>query len=100
MTLLGEDKITEMFGTPAEMAARLDHFERDVLFLWNNIAKWRELYMDKWIAVYDEEVIAVADDLDSVDSAVRRLSVPRGGVVLQPIRRHYNFVLFQVRASG
>src|SRR4051812_36366700 len=100
MTLLGEDKITEMFGTPEEMAARLDHFERDVLFVWNNIAKWRELYMDKWIAVYGEQVIAVADDLDSIDAAVRTLPVPRGQVFLQPIRASYEMITSGFRVIG
>ena len=101
MTLLGEDKITEMFGTPEEMAVRLEHFERDVLFLWNNMSRWRELYLDQWIAVYGEKVIAVATDLKTIDRDVRQLPVPRGQVVLQPIHaRLDNFVPTNFRVSG
>jgi hypothetical protein len=93
MTLLGEDKITEMFGTPEEMAVRLDHYERDVLFLWNNMSKWRELYLDQWIAIYGGKVIAVAQDMSSIVTEVREVGIPLGEVVLQPIRTTYSNIV-------
>lgn len=85
MTQLGEDKLIEIFGTPEEMKVRHDHFERDVLFVWNNMPEWRKRYLDQWIAVYDETIIAVAPDLESIDRAVRKLPVPCTDVVLQPV---------------
>jgi len=93
MTLLGEDKITEMFGTPQEMRVSLEHFERDVLFLWNNIATWRELYLDKWIAIYQQEVVAAGESTADVLEKVRGRGVRPGDTVIQAIRASYSDVV-------
>ena len=93
MTRLGEDRITEIFGTPEEMHENLERGWRDVHFLWDNIERWRELHLDKWIAVHDEAVVAVADDLDSLIDDLRSRRMNLGEVLLQPIRATYSNIV-------
>jgi len=51
--------------TPEEQR-NLKQFERDQEYLWSHRGNLRQQHPDKWIAIYHQQVVAVADTFDDL----------------------------------
>jgi hypothetical protein len=56
------EKFIEEMGGKEVLRQSREQFEKDHAFLDKNLQEWRKLYPDHWVAVFKEELIAVADD--------------------------------------
>ena len=56
----------------AKIGAELEQFKRDSQFLDANRVQWRAAYPDKWVVVFQEELVGVGD---TVQDALLRARV-------------------------
>ena len=74
--------IEEMGGIEAIMKSSEQH-QKDWDFLETHSKEWHKQYPEKWVAVYQEELVAVADDFDTLLSNIDEKNIPRDKVVVE-----------------
>jgi hypothetical protein len=76
-------EIDEAIGDPKETVRQLREYRRDMEFLLSNEDRLLKDYPKQWIAIYDSEVKAAAESLQSLLVAMADLGLPKGNVVVQ-----------------
>lgn len=65
---------------------RMDEFARDTEFLQSLIPELRKQCPDRWVAVYQEKVVADAPTIKGMMRKLERKGIPRGRVAAAFIR--------------
>lgn len=61
----------------------LEQSEKDVKFLNANWLDWVATYPDKWVAVYEEELVGVGDTIEEVVREACTKGAPESRVVIE-----------------
>lgn len=76
------DEMLKAEGGIEGIKKSLEQFRKDNVFFDEHCEKWRQQYPDQWAAVYQEKMVAVADDflklleiLDEKEEVLRRKCV-------------------------
>jgi Family of unknown function (DUF5678) len=64
-----------------QVQQELDRFRGDVLYFEENRAELLRRYPDRWIAVYNKEVVGTAKDPAQLFRKLRQKGIPPGHVV-------------------
>ncbi len=59
-----------------EAQTQLEEFRRDIKWYHTHYPELRERYPDHWVAVYNEEVVAAALDMDAMYAELKRRHTP------------------------
>lgn len=81
------ERSLELAGGPEQLAADLKRFGEDSDYIYDHLEEWRELYPDKLVAVFNLQVVAVADTADEMREVLRRDNVPFGRSAIKFIER-------------
>ena len=74
------DEIVEELGGPQVMIERIRAFQKLVKRMNEERAAHMETYPDKWVAMSEHGVVAIADDLDGVLAEVDAKGIDRADV--------------------
>jgi hypothetical protein len=55
----------------------MDQFHNDNVFLDEHLEEWKELYPDKWVAVFKGELIGVDANLDGLFKIIEAKNIPQ-----------------------
>lgn len=70
------ERFRQRLGDPKEAFEQQRRLERDLHFLLSNLDKWRETHPNRWIAVYNGKLVAVADTRDRLLKELEAAGVP------------------------
>jgi len=71
------DKMLEADGGIEGVMLQLEQGEKDNIFLESHQQEWKKQYPDKWIAVYKEELVAIAATTADLYRELEERDIPR-----------------------
>ena len=71
------DKMLEADGGIEGVMRLLEQGDKDNAFLESHQQEWKEQYPDKWIAVYQEELVAIAATTADLYRKLEERNIPR-----------------------
>lgn len=77
------EKALKSAGGLGEFKRRKDQFGRDLAYVDTNRDKLLEIYNEKWIAVYQSELISHGKNYHNVLAEVKRKGLPEEQVVIK-----------------
>jgi hypothetical protein len=85
---------SEQIGEPKEVHARHQRLTSDIRFLLKNVDRWRAEYPNRWIAVYNGELVAVADTQERILTAISDKGLPLPEVIIDFLgEQQYAYIL-------
>ena len=67
------------------IAIELEQAQRDLEYLASVYDEFQRKYPNQWLAVFNEQVVAVAEDPDDVYAALKSAGVPLGQAMVMPL---------------
>lgn len=87
-------KLRKEFGGLKGALKAQERLNNDIAFLLANLDEWRTKYPNRWVAVYEDELVAVADTSERLLEEIERKGVPvRKAVVDFITEKRANFIL-------
>ena len=72
-----QDEIAALIGDPAKICEELEAFRETAKFLSSNRPRLIQIYPDQWVALFENEVQAHGDELESVLEELDAKGLPR-----------------------
>ena len=70
------DRFEERIGNSKKARQRLQRLDRDVQYLLAHLDDWRSEHPNRWVAVYNGELVAVEDSKERLIKAIARKGLP------------------------
>lgn len=71
-----------------------ERLNRDIAYLLANLDEWRTKYPNRWVAVYDGELVVLADSSESLLEQMKEKGIPvRKAVIDFVTEKRANFIL-------
>jgi hypothetical protein len=75
--LVGQEK------TPEQAREDRKRFEKDFAYAFRKRDEWRRKHPNCWIAVYEEQEVAIADSRDRLLKELKRQKLPANRIVIE-----------------
>ncbi|MGQ9573600.1 MAG: DUF5678 domain-containing protein [Dehalococcoidia bacterium] len=76
------ERLRKQLGTPKQAREDQARFDNDLNYLLSRQQHWREKYPNRWIAIYGQRVVAVADTGERLLGELRRQRLPLKHVII------------------
>jgi len=83
-----EERIRKILGDPAKIDRELQCFEKSTHALSSNQPRMIDLYLKRWVVLYDGDVRADAGTFEEAMASVSRLKLPRENVLVRFIEKN------------
>jgi hypothetical protein len=79
---------TEEIETAAEQQASLRRFDQDAEYFESHQEELLARHAEEWVAIYDDEVVGAAPELDDLLAALRERGIPAGQAFVEFVTSH------------
>lgn len=76
------ERLQKQLGPPEQSRKDQQRFESDLNYLLSRRDEWRDKYPNRWIAIYQEKLVAVADTGERLLGELRRQGLPVERVII------------------
>jgi ribosomal protein L20 len=87
-------KALKSVGGAEESKRKREEFRRDLAYIEENREKLLKDYNERWVAVYNSEVVAHGKDYDNVLSQLERRGMPVDQIPIRYLSEHKVFALY------
>jgi hypothetical protein len=88
------EKAIESVGGAEEFRRKREEFRRDLIFIEENIEKLVEDYNEKWVAVYNSEVVAHGRNYRNILFQLEKRGMPIDQIPIRYLSRRKVFALY------
>lgn len=92
---LTSKEVLRMIGDPAQVAKEMELFAKETIYLGDNYLRLLRLHPDRFVAIYDEEVVGVDKNLVKLINRLRKKNLNMTRVLIRFLAtnpRHFSFL--------